>query len=106
MLGGGGYCVPRYLMTGERSKDLKIDVVEIDPGVTQVARQFFDLHDYPGMTIYHEDARTFLNRAKRDGLKDYDAIFMDTFGSWTVIPFQMTTVETAAHLIEILISVY
>ncbi len=102
MLGGGGYCVPRYLKSGERSKDLKIDVVEIDPGVTQAARQFFDLHDYPGMRIYHEDARTFLNRAKRDGLKDYDAIFMDTFGSWTVIPFQMTTVETAAHLREIL----
>ena len=102
MLGGGGYCVPRYLMTGERSKDITIDVVEIDPGITQAARQYFDLKDYPGMKIYHEDARTFLNRALKDNIGPYDAIFMDTFSSWTVIPFQMTTVETAAHLREIL----
>ena len=54
------------------------------------------------MRIFHEDARTFLNRAKNDGFEPYDAIFMDTFSSWITIPFQMTTVETAAHLREIL----
>ena len=100
MLGGGGYCVPRYLL--ETRKDVSIDVVELDPGVTETARKYFNLKDDSNMRIFHEDARTFLNRAKRDGLGQYDAIFMDTFSSWIVIPFQMTTVETAEHLRELL----
>lgn len=100
MLGGGGYCVPRYLL--ENHKDVSIDVVELDPGVTETAREYFNLKDDPNMRIFHEDARTFLNRAKRDGLDRYDAIFMDVFTSWTSIPFQMTTVETAERLRELL----
>ncbi len=100
MLGGGGYCVPRYLLANR--PDVSIDVVELDPGVTDTARKYFHLKDSPNMRIFHEDARTFLNRAAHDGLGQYDAIFMDTFSSWIVIPFQMTTVETARHLREIL----
>ncbi len=100
MLGGGGYCVPRYLLANR--PDVSIDVVELDPGVTEAARQYFDLHDNPNMRIFHEDARTFLNRAASDGFGQYDAIFMDTFTSAIVIPFQMTTVETAKHLRELL----
>ncbi len=101
MLGGGGYCVPRYILANY-SDDVTIDVVELDPGVTETARKYFELKDNPRMRIFHEDARTFLNRAKRDGFDDYDAIFMDTFNSWISIPFQMTTTETAARLREIL----
>ena len=100
MLGGGGYCVPRYLLANR--PDVSIDVVELDPGVTEAARQYFELKDNPNMRIFHEDARTFLNRAAYDGLGQYDAIFMDTFTSAIVIPFQMTTVETAKHLRELL----
>lgn len=100
MLGGGGYCVPRHLLAS--SHDVSIDVVELDPGVTEAARQYFNLKDDPNMQIFHEDARTFLNRAAKDKIEPYDAIFMDTFSSWTVIPFQMTTVETAARLREML----
>lgn len=100
MLGGGGYCVPRYLL--ENRPGVSIDVVELDPGVTEAARKYFFLKDDPNMTIYHEDARTFLNRAMRDKIEPYDAVFMDTFNSWTSIPFQMTTVETAAKIREIL----
>lgn len=100
MLGGGGYCVPRYIL--ENRPGVSVDVVEIDPGITQAARDYFFLKDDPNLRIFHEDARTFLNRAKRDGLDQYDAILMDVFNSWTAIPFQMTTVETGAHLREIL----
>ena len=100
MLGGGGYCVPKHILA--EHSDVSIDVVEIDPGVTATARKYFFLEDNPNMRIFHEDARTFLNRATRDGIGQYDAIFMDTFSSWIVIPFQMTTVETAAHLRELL----
>ena len=100
MLGGGGYSVPRYLLANHT--DVSIDVVELDPGVTQAAREYFELKDDPNMRIFHEDARTFLNRAKRDNFTQYDAIFMDVFTSWTSIPFQMTTVETAKKLRELL----
>ena len=100
MLGGGGYCVPKYLFATR--PDVSVDVVELDPGVTETARRYFDLRDNPNMRIFHEDARTFLNRAAKDGFGQYDAIFMDTFSSWIVIPFQMTTIETAAHLRELL----
>ena len=100
MLGGGGYCVPRYL--AEVKPDVSVDVVEIDPGVTEAARKYFALKDTPSISIYHEDARTFLNRAVRDKIEPYDAVFMDTFNSWSSIPFQMTTRETAARIREIL----
>ena len=100
MLGGGGYCVPKHILATR--PDVSIDVVELDPGVTDTARKYFFLQDNPNMRIFHEDARTFLNRAAHDGSEKYDAIFMDTFSSWTVIPFQMTTIETAQHLRELL----
>ncbi len=100
MLGGGGYCVPRHLL--ETRPDVSIDVVELDPGVTEAARQFFYLKDDDNLRIFHEDARTFLNREGKYNPGQYDAIFMDTFGSWIVIPFHMTTIETAAHLKELL----
>lgn len=100
MLGGGGYCFPRYLLS-ERP-DVSIDVVELDPGITDTARVYFNLQDHPNLRIFHEDARTFLNRAIKDGFEKYDAILMDTFSSWTSIPFQMTTIETAERLRELL----
>ena len=102
MLGGGGYCLPRYLLS-DNSRDINIDVVELDPGITQAARDYFNLKDDDRLKIFHEDARTFLNRAFfDDNIEQYDAIFMDTFSSATVIPFQLTTVETAARLRKLL----
>ncbi len=100
MLGGGGYCVPRHIL--HTRPDVSIDVVELDPGVTEVAREYFYLKDSDNLRIFHEDARTFLNREGKYNPGQYDAIFMDTFGSWIVIPFHMTTVETAMHLKELL----
>ena len=100
MLGGGGYCVPRYLLS-ERP-DVSIDVVELDPGVTEAARKYFELKDDNRLRIFHEDARTFLNRSEHGKVQKYDAIFMDTFNSWTSIPFQMTTIETADRLRDFL----
>lgn len=100
MLGGGGYCVPKHILS-ERP-GASIDVVELDPGITETARKFFHLEDSPNLQIFHEDARTFLNRAKRDNIEPYDAIFMDTFNSAVVIPFQLTTVEAGEKLRSLL----
>jgi spermidine synthase len=92
MIGGAGYSYPRdFLM---RFPAGRIDVVEIDPGMTALARQHFGLKDDPRLGIIHEDGRTFLNRSKAR----YDAIFSDAFTSLYTIPFQLTTRESVQRL--------
>ncbi len=101
MLGGGGYAVPKHVMATQ--PDVRMDVVEIDPGMTRVAREFFELKDDARLAIFHEDARTFLNReAQVEGRERYDAIFSDTFSSWYSIPFHLTTVECARRIEKLL----
>lgn len=92
MLGGGGYSVPKHLLN--RHPNLHMEVVELDPGVTNLARRFFALDDDPRLTIHHEDARTFLNR---DHAR-FDVILADTFNSHYSIPFHMTTIEVVKRL--------
>ncbi|MBQ6971304.1 MAG: fused MFS/spermidine synthase [Synergistaceae bacterium] len=100
MLGGGGYSVPKHILA--EYPNVSVDVVELDPGITETARKYFALSDNPNMRIFHEDARTFLNRAEREKIEQYDAVFMDTFTSATVIPFQLTTVEAGRKLRSLL----
>jgi spermidine synthase len=66
-----------------------MDVVEIDPGITEVAKKYFFLKDDPRLHIFHEDARVFLN----NNSKKYDVIFGDAFTSWFSVPYQLTTKE-------------
>ncbi|SBW03930.1 Spermine synthase [uncultured delta proteobacterium] len=101
MLGGGGYSVPKYLLNAK--KDATIDVVEIDPGITATAREFFALQDNDRMRIFHEDARVFLNRraglvTEGDTVAPYDVIMGDTFTSSYNIPFHLGTVECAGRI--------
>ena len=84
MLGGAGYSYPRDFFLA--FPDALMDVVEIDPGVTNLAKKYFDLKEDPRLTIYHEDARTYLNRNQ----KIYNVIFSDVFRS-SSIPFHLTT---------------
>ena len=91
MLGGGGYCVPRHIT--ETRPHVAVDVVELDPGITETARNYFFLADRPGQRIFHEDARIFLNRESAAGELKYDAVFGDVFGSSYSIPFHLTTIE-------------
>ncbi|MDR2826220.1 MAG: fused MFS/spermidine synthase [Deltaproteobacteria bacterium] len=90
MLGGAGYSIPKYLL--QTRTDIRLDVVEIDEQVTELARKYFALKDDPRLKIYHEDARTYLNRYKGEG---YNIIMGDTFSSAYNIPFQLSTVECA-----------
>lgn len=86
MLGGAGYTFPQHFLRNHPNK--YIDVVEIDPQVTQIAREYFGLTDNPRMNIFHEDGRMFLNRRE----KRYDVIFGNAFGS-ALPPFQLVTRE-------------
>ena len=86
-IGGGGYTFPRYMEAVY--PDSKLDVIEIDPGVTEVAYDLLGLrHDSP-ITTYNEDARMFL--AKQPDTK-YDLIMGDAFNDYSV-PYHLTTLE-------------
>jgi spermidine synthase len=96
ILGGAAYSYPKYFL--KRYPQATIDVVEIDPELTQLAREYFRLKDNPRMKIYHEDGRTFLNRENHK----YDVIFGDTFKSQYTLPWHLTTVEAARESYEML----
>lgn len=85
-LGGGGYSYPKDFLNKHPKSN--IDVVEIDPGITALAKNYFNLKTGSRLTIYNEDARVFLNNNK----KVYDAIYIDVFNSIT-IPFHLASVE-------------
>lgn len=96
MFGGAGYSYPKSFL--EKYKDATIDVVEIDPKITELAKKYFRLKDDPRLTIYHEDARVFLNRND----KKYDVIFGDAFSSRHSLPYHLTTKETVERKFDIL----
>lgn len=97
MIGGAGYSFPQdYLRT---YRNASIDVVEIDPKMTEIAREYFRLTDDPRLNIFHEDGRVFLNRTE-PGI--YDAVLMDAFGSLFSVPYQLTTIEAVRHLSRVL----
>jgi spermidine synthase/Tfp pilus assembly protein PilF len=104
ILGGGGYVLPRYL---ERLwPKSKVDVIEIDPGVTNAAKKAFGLAPTERMRSFPLDARNYV-----DGLMDdldrgkdvpkYDFIYEDALNDYSV-PFQLTTRQFNDKLLRIL----
>jgi spermidine synthase len=96
MIGGAGYVYPREYL--RRFPGATLDVVEIDPMVTELAREYFGLEDDPRLGIYHQDARIFLNETA----KKYDLFFGDVFQSIFSVPFHLTTRETAERVYGLL----
>ncbi len=100
MLGGGGYSFPKYALSHQAEFTgggaLSMDVVEIDPGVTDIARDYFSLAPMAGLSLHHDDARRFLNRAKNPG--GYQVALVDVFTSHLSVPFHLATRETAQAL--------
>jgi spermidine synthase len=92
VLGGGGYSYPKdFLRTFPKAN---LDVVEIDPAVTAIARQYFFVPESPRLHTFAADGRTFLN----ENDKKYDAVFGDAFGSYYSVPYQLTTREAAQSI--------
>ncbi len=97
MLGGGGYSVPKWLLAGHGGLDggqLRLDVVELDAGMTKLAKESFGLKEDTRMRIFHEDARRHLTT----NTERYDLVLVDVFNSHYSVPFHMGTVEAAASL--------
>ena len=93
IIGGAGYSFPKEYLRVYPTK--KMDVVEIDSQVTEIARRLFRLPDNPDLQIFHEDGRVFLNKIEA---KKYDVILIDAFGSLYSIPFQLTTREAVKQI--------
>jgi spermidine synthase len=86
-IGGGGYTFPRYVEAVYPGSE--IDVIEIDPGVTQVAYALLGLDRDTAIRSFNEDARLFMERAPDQG---YDLIMGDAFNDFSV-PYHLTTLE-------------
>lgn len=97
MIGGAGFSYPQAYLT--KYPNAEIDVVEIDPGMTKIARRFFTLKDDPRLQIFHADGRVFLNSAQT---ASYNSILMDAFGSLFSVPFQLTTIEAVREMHRVL----
>lgn len=97
MIGGAGYSFPKEHLV--KYPDAEIDVVEIDEGVTESARQYFRLTENERLNIFHDDGRIFLNNA---ATAKYDVVMLDAFGSLFSIPFHLTTVEAVWQVHRVL----
>lgn len=100
-VGGGGYTLPRLIAA--RNPAAAVDVVEIDPAVTRVARRWFALGNPAQVRSIHQDARWFAMRAAKDPAMQgrYDVIFIDAFNDLSV-PYHLTTREATIDLRSLL----
>ena len=85
-IGGGGFSAPKNFR--ENYPDLTIDVVEVDPEVVEVAKEYFRVKEDDKMRIHIEDGRIFLSRSE----EKYDIIILDAY-SKNYVPFHLMTVE-------------
>lgn len=88
IIGGGGYTFPRYLET--KYPQAQIDVIEIEPRLTEIAHEYLGLPAETRIRSFNEDARWFLMNFPERGV--YDFIFGDAFNDLT-IPYHLTTKE-------------
>lgn len=91
LIGGGAYTLPGALLV--RFPDLYIDVVEIDPGLKEIAERFFGLVPSERLRIFHEDGRTYMERNSTP----YDVVLIDAF-SHAEIPAGLTAEAAAAQV--------
>ena len=96
LLGGGAFTFVQDFF--REDKDGQLDVVELDPRLSEIAQQYFGLVLDPRLTIIAADARPYLNRCT----KTYDAIYLDAFGSRAMVPYYLTTQETVRRIYDLL----
>ncbi len=97
LIGGAAYSFPKDYL--QRYPNAEIETVEIDPQMTEIAKEFFRLQENPRLKSIHEDGRFFLNRSESN---KYDVVLMDAFGSLFTVPFQLTTIEAISQINRVL----
>jgi len=69
----------------------EIDVVEIDPAMLRIAKEYFNFRPTPKVRTFVEDGRVYVKRALARGEK-YDLVILDAFDD-IYIPAHMMTKE-------------
>jgi spermidine synthase len=75
---------------------MRIDVVEIDPEVTELAAEHFTYGraPHPNIRVVHEDARVHLRAS--DAV--YDIVYLDVFDHLLTVPWTMVTREALSDM--------
>ena len=95
VLGGGTFTLPRYL--ADKLPNAKIDVVEIDPELKDIAKKYFYYDSPSNVNLIFSDARTYVNQSK----STYDVIIADVYGD-SYIPFSLMTKEYGEAIAKLL----
>lgn len=95
IIGGGAFTLPTAILN--RFDDVTVDVVEIDPLLPDIAKEYFDLPDDPRLSIFTQDGREYVSSST----KKYDLIILDAFSGYS-IPDHLITVEAAREYEKLL----
>ncbi len=87
IIGGGAYSIPKAVINS--LPQAKVDVVEIEPSLYDLAIQYFRLTETKRLKNFAEDGRRFLLKSHTD----YDLIFADAYYSLFSVPIHFTTKE-------------
>jgi spermidine synthase len=98
IVGLGGGTLPRALT--QVLPGATIDVVEIDPAVVRVAKEFFDFRASERVRVHEMDGRVFVKRAQREERR-YDLVMLDAFDH-EYIPEHLLTKEFLQEIASLL----
>jgi spermidine synthase len=83
-IGGGGFVSPQQFA----EQGVKVDAVELDPGVVEAAERYFNLSESENLSVHTMDGREYLEQTN----KTYDVVVLDAFRK-DKVPFHLTTQE-------------
>jgi len=86
VLGVGAGNIPMFLR--KHDSDAQIDVIDIDPQIIALAKQYFNLLEDDLLRAYAQDGRAFIENVQ----KPYDLIFLDAYTA-AGIPKHLATKE-------------
>jgi spermidine synthase len=87
IVGLGGGSLPRFLHS--HFPEMMIDVVELDPEVVALAREYCGFEEDARLRVHVDDGRDFIESSGGNG---YDVIVLDSFDT-DAIPRHLTTLE-------------
>ena len=90
MIGGAGMTFPRDFV---RNEGKKIDVVEIDPKMIELAKKYFLFKEDPAISVIEDDARKYVKYSNNI----YDVVLLDAFVGISPPP-HLTTFEFISQL--------
>ena len=94
LLGGGAFTMAEYM--ARQLPNAQIDVVEIDPGLENISRQYFGYQSLPNVKLIFNDARTYIQHTDRR----YDVVLIDVYNGGE-IPYSLLTAEYGNELARI-----